>query len=686
MSMTASRLPLLLAEDLSTRVAAWWTESQPMLRDAWQEVNAHKLWYVTWVGLFLCTYMMLRMLITRWGDTNVTRKALVLSLLLHFVGGLFTTSVHIATHAGTTGDTRDAIPMRNVIVENNTLRTRSPAASGPRRSGDRAVWDQLPTAPAPTAERQAKPSQGGEVASGSDAGGPARGERSVETAPARLPDLVSAGPSNANSLPVASARTVNKGAPVLAGGTPDLPASETVQSRPEVAAGESGPSRQARQPAGLERGVELMPTRRGQPAEIVSAGPEPVRDVLSTRTTSEPQAQLHRGGDTGPLTMKPGLVPPGLPSGSAGLPGGDENTKGVGKGTPTGSPFARQSRRPTVGDGTGAGGAGGSQGTPGGRGLGGRGEGTIDQSGIPSLPQRVGNGGTGSDAGDFLASRGGGLGLGGAGDGTGLGMGGDGLFPGEPVPGLRRGAGGGGGGPGVPGTGGLPSTYRLRGPTQRKKLAVENGATNDSERSVELSLQWLANHQNPGGFWDANGFTVHCPPNARCGGEAKLGDDPTEAGAPEGTKKEHQQAGLEADAGVTSLAILAFLGAGYKHEEGPYADQLDRALRWLIRQQSEDGFLGGKANRYARMYCHGMATIALGEAYGMTHDESLKEPLTRAVQFIIDAQNTKDGGWRYVPGQISDMSIFGWQLMALKAAQNAGIKIESRVWCSRITK
>ena len=110
---------------------------------------------------------------------------------------------------------------------------------------------------------------------------------------------------------------------------------------------------------------------------------------------------------------------------------------------------------------------------------------------------------------------------------------------------------------------------------------------------------------------------------------------------------------------------------GYKHEEGPYADQLDRALRWLIRQQSEDGFLGGKANRYARMYCHGMATIALGEAYGMTHDESLKEPLTRAVQFIIDAQNTKDGGWRYVPGQISDMSIFGWQLMALKSAQTA---------------
>jgi len=50
------------------------------------------------------------------------------------------------------------------------------------------------------------------------------------------------------------------------------------------------------------------------------------------------------------------------------------------------------------------------------------------------------------------------------------------------------------------------------------------------------------------------------------------------------------------------------------------------ALRWLVSQQDSQGFLGGKANRYARMYCHGMATIALGEAYGMTKDRALREP------------------------------------------------------------
>jgi hypothetical protein len=137
-------------------------------------------------------------------------------------------------------------------------------------------------------------------------------------------------------------------------------------------------------------------------------------------------------------------------------------------------------------------------------------------------------------------------------------------------------------------------------------------------------------------------------------------------------------AGQHADTGVTALALLAFLGAGYTHEEGQYADQVDRTIRWLIRQQREDGFLGGKATHFEQMYCHAMATYALAEAYGMQSDLSsdarLREPLVRAVAYIVDNQNP-DGGWRYVKGQSSDMSIFGWQLMALKSAEIAGLTI-----------
>jgi hypothetical protein len=138
-------------------------------------------------------------------------------------------------------------------------------------------------------------------------------------------------------------------------------------------------------------------------------------------------------------------------------------------------------------------------------------------------------------------------------------------------------------------------------------------------------------------------------------------------------------AGLHGDPAVTGLSILAFLGAGYTHEEGQYADRIDRAIRWLIRSQRDDGFLGGKSTRYAQMYCHAIATYALAESLGMQTDrkmdERLRKPLQKAVTYILDAQNKSDGGWRYIKGQASDMSMFSWQLMALKSASVVDIEI-----------
>lgn len=221
----------------------------------------------------------------------------------------------------------------------------------------------------------------------------------------------------------------------------------------------------------------------------------------------------------------------------------------------------------------------------------------------------------------------------------------------------------------------IPPTYRLRSLARRAETARRYGGTEESERSVEASLQWLALHQNPEGFWDANGFSSMCPDGDRCMGRSgQVGID--EDGV------DRKFAGLNADPGVTGLAILAFLGAGYTHEEGQYADQVDRALSWLIRQQDDNGFLGGNATRYARMYCHAIATYAMAEALGMQTDRAtlnrLRGPVERAVGYIVSTQNPADGGWRYLPGQKSDMSMFGWQLMALKSAEIAGIPIPQR--------
>jgi hypothetical protein len=247
--------------------------------------------------------------------------------------------------------------------------------------------------------------------------------------------------------------------------------------------------------------------------------------------------------------------------------------------------------------------------------------------------------------------------------------------------------------------------YELRTPSKRKQAAASMGATDASERAVEMGLLWLAQHQSADGSWDADGFTAMCPAGDVCRGHARIVEfDPT---APfsisdaervrlgpdqlriklanlSAQQQQRQASGIHADAGLTGLAVLAFLGAGYTHEEGIYADTVDRALRWLIRQQEADGFLGGKAAHYARMYCHGMASIALGEAYGMTNDSSLRSPLAAATRYIVSTQNS-DGGWRYTKGSQGDMSMFGWQLMALKSAATAGVDVPQETLDGAIT-
>jgi len=204
----------------------------------------------------------------------------------------------------------------------------------------------------------------------------------------------------------------------------------------------------------------------------------------------------------------------------------------------------------------------------------------------------------------------------------------------------------------------IPETYQLRAPEGRSDVARRNGGTAASEAAVEAALNWLAKNQNPAGFWDAD---------AHGAGQVKTDENGTD----------RRNAGKTADSGVTALAVLAFHGAGYTRDEGPPTRTVDRALTWLVANQRDDGYLGGTAANFEKMYCHGMATYALAEAYGMRSDpadDRLRRPLEKAVGYIA-AQQGADGGWRYAPGQAGDMSMFGWQLMALRSADIAGVPV-----------
>src|SRR5207237_6421335 len=79
------------------------------------------------------------------------------------------------------------------------------------------------------------------------------------------------------------------------------------------------------------------------------------------------------------------------------------------------------------------------------------------------------------------------------------------------------------------------------------------------------------------------------------------------------------------------------------------------------------------------MYGHGFATLFLAEVYGMVNEPKLRnevrDTLHDAVQLIISSQN-HEGGWRYQPRAAdADLSVTICQIMALRAARNAGIAV-----------
>lgn len=137
---------------------------------------------------------------------------------------------------------------------------------------------------------------------------------------------------------------------------------------------------------------------------------------------------------------------------------------------------------------------------------------------------------------------------------------------------------------------------------------------------------------------------------------------------------------IQADTAATGLALLAYLGAGYTHRQGEYERVVSKGLNYLLSAQKPDGdlFSGGAA--FTWLYSHGIAAIALCEAFGMTRDPALRDPAQRALDFIIAAQHPSLGGWRYLPRRESDTSVTGWQVMALKSGELAGLTVPPRVY------
>jgi hypothetical protein len=198
-------------------------------------------------------------------------------------------------------------------------------------------------------------------------------------------------------------------------------------------------------------------------------------------------------------------------------------------------------------------------------------------------------------------------------------------------------------------------------PTNALAAVLSPGEWKQMESSVDRALAWIASRQNADGSF----------PTLPTGQPA-----------------------------VTSFCVLAFLSRGHQPGLGPYGQQLNRAIDFVISCQKPDGLFSYEVpedhyvSRHAShtaSYNHAIAGLMLGEVYGHVTGQrakAVRKAIEKALQFTRNLQTRpKDspfdkGGWRYLqfkgrgePDSDSDLSVTAWHLMFLRSARNAEFNV-----------
>ncbi len=164
--------------------------------------------------------------------------------------------------------------------------------------------------------------------------------------------------------------------------------------------------------------------------------------------------------------------------------------------------------------------------------------------------------------------------------------------------------------------------------------------TPSSEQALAKGLQWLARHQGPEGNWGCQ------------------------------------------DLGLVSMGAMAFLADGHAPGRGRYGKEVQRALDFVIDNAKPSGLLN-IAHAQRDMYNHGLSTLVLGQAYGMstTRDDRVTETLDHALRLIAFTQ-CDDGGWGYRAERRPrghDLSLAVMQAKALRSAMDSGLNVPADV-------
>jgi hypothetical protein len=183
---------------------------------------------------------------------------------------------------------------------------------------------------------------------------------------------------------------------------------------------------------------------------------------------------------------------------------------------------------------------------------------------------------------------------------------------------------------------------------------------NDYKRVIENNLAWLADQQNKDGSWS--------------------------------------NMGNQGDVTCTGAAGLALLMEGSTAAKGKYAENLRRAVEWMVQNcqgGTEDGLVGASAGQVRSGYMAGQSYAVLFLACALAREEKSEAKglearlararqqemvgvLKRAVAFILKAQ-AAGGGWGFISAQADQNHANAestlQQILALRAAQEAGIDV-----------
>jgi hypothetical protein len=181
----------------------------------------------------------------------------------------------------------------------------------------------------------------------------------------------------------------------------------------------------------------------------------------------------------------------------------------------------------------------------------------------------------------------------------------------------------------------VKSNVTMSGPTQDGLSTDEEVAYEDDYSGDPLfrTLRWFKKEQNKDGSWSS----PKDPPGV-----------------------------------ATALALLCFLSHGDTPASEEFGKTVEKALRFLIAIQDENGrFAGTTANPAIE---HGILALALCETYGVTRNPIIKGAAIKALSVIIKSQ-LPSGLWSstYDKDGVSDIEASIWQIRAIKEAKNTGL-------------